>query len=136
MGIDVEVILIGSTTCGKPYGFVPQDNCGTTYMTIQFERQNQKGFREYPDGFSPINTAATIGAEVNGCSVKDDLTHALGDPQEGLLKTALDYRQTQQCPTPTGKGVKTSSKMFFEHEFSLQPENPFEMMRILTPIIE
>ena len=35
-GINVEVIQIGSTTCGKPYGFYPQDNCGTTYFTIQF----------------------------------------------------------------------------------------------------
>ncbi|MCP4768417.1 MAG: peptidase, partial [Gammaproteobacteria bacterium] len=26
-GVNVEVILIGSTTCGKPYGFYPTDNC-------------------------------------------------------------------------------------------------------------
>ena len=25
-GVNVEVIQIGSTTCGKPYGFYPQDN--------------------------------------------------------------------------------------------------------------
>ena len=35
-GVDVEVIQIGSTTCGKPYGFYPTDNCGTTYFTVQF----------------------------------------------------------------------------------------------------
>ncbi|HEY0894437.1 MAG TPA: S41 family peptidase, partial [Cellvibrio sp.] len=29
-GINVEVILIGEQTCGKPYGFIPTDNCGTT----------------------------------------------------------------------------------------------------------
>ena len=29
-GVGVEVIQIGSTTCGKPYGFYPTDNCGTT----------------------------------------------------------------------------------------------------------
>ncbi|HUD96985.1 MAG TPA: S41 family peptidase, partial [Woeseiaceae bacterium] len=43
-GVDVEVIQIGSTTCGKPYGFYPTDNCGTTYFTIQFRGVNDKGF--------------------------------------------------------------------------------------------
>ena len=33
-GIDVEVIQIGNTTCGKPYGFYGFDNCGTTYFSI------------------------------------------------------------------------------------------------------
>ena len=31
-GVNVQVIQIGATTCGKPYGFYPQDNCGTTYF--------------------------------------------------------------------------------------------------------
>jgi hypothetical protein len=39
-GIDVDVIQIGSTTRGKPYGFFPQDNCGTTYFSIQFQGVN------------------------------------------------------------------------------------------------
>ena len=42
-GIDVEVVLIGDTTCGKPYGFYPTDNCGTTYFTVQFAGANAKG---------------------------------------------------------------------------------------------
>ena len=32
-GVGVTVYQIGSTTCGKPYGFYPTDNCGTTYFT-------------------------------------------------------------------------------------------------------
>ena len=32
---------IGSTTCGKPYGFYPEENCGTTYFTIQFRGVNE-----------------------------------------------------------------------------------------------
>src|SRR5690606_10878639 len=32
-GLDgFEVVLIGGTTCGKPYGFYPADNCGQTYF--------------------------------------------------------------------------------------------------------
>ena len=43
-GIDIEVVLIGDTTCGKPFGFYPTDNCGETYYTIQFQGTNDKGF--------------------------------------------------------------------------------------------
>ncbi|MET1254398.1 S41 family peptidase [Aliikangiella maris] len=105
-GIDVEVILIGSTTCGKPYGFYPTDNCGTTYFTIQFRGENDKGFGDYSDGFSPVNTAGTVGEVVNGCSIADDFNHLLGNPQESLLSAALTYRETGSCPTPTGVAVK------------------------------
>ncbi len=101
-GIDVEVIQIGSTTCGKPYGFYPQDNCGTTYFTVEFKGENDKGFGDYPDGFSPANTVGTQGAVVTGCSVGDDYAHALGDPLERRYAAALAYRQATTCPTPSG----------------------------------
>ncbi|MEP7302965.1 MAG: S41 family peptidase, partial [Caldimonas sp.] len=42
-GAGVTVNLIGSTTCGKPYGFYPQENCGTTYFAIQFQGVNFLG---------------------------------------------------------------------------------------------
>ena len=45
-GVNVQVIQIGSTTCGKPYGFYPEDNCGTTYFSIQFKGVNAAGFGE------------------------------------------------------------------------------------------
>ena len=101
-GIDVEVIQIGSTTCGKPYGFYPADNCGTTYFTIQFKGDNAKGFGDYTDGFSPANTVAVEGVPVPGCVVPDDFTHALGDPDEGRMSAALAYRVDQSCPSPIG----------------------------------
>ena len=101
-GIGVEVIQIGSTTCGKPYGFYPQDNCGTTYFTVEFKGENNAGFSDYPDGFSPRNTVGTPGELVDGCSVGDDYTHALGDPMEQRFATALTYRQAPSCPTPSG----------------------------------
>jgi hypothetical protein len=41
-GVDVAVDLIGDLTRGKPYGFVPQDNCSYTYFAIQFKGVNQK----------------------------------------------------------------------------------------------
>jgi C-terminal processing protease CtpA/Prc len=99
-GIDVEVIQIGSTTCGKPYGFYPTDNCGTTYFTIQFRGVNQKNFGDYTDGFSPENKLPIEGTVVPGCSVADDFTAALGDPTEGRFAAALAYLDGQPCPTP------------------------------------
>ena len=85
-GVDVNVVLIGSTTCGKPYGFIPQDNCGTTYFSIEIEGVNAKGFGDYADGFPPT------------CQVADDFGHALGDPAEGMLAAALQHRQDGTCP--------------------------------------
>ena len=101
-GADVDVIQIGSTTCGKPYGFYPIDNCGTTYFTIQFRGVNDKNFGDYSDGFSPANTQGAAGISVPGCSVADDFTAALGDPNEARLAAALAYRETGSCPAASG----------------------------------
>jgi carboxyl-terminal processing protease len=97
------VIQIGTTTCGKPYGFYPQDNCGTTYFSIEFRGINAQGFGNYPDGFSPSNSnAAANGATLPGCQVADDFTHALGDPAEARLSAALTYTSNAVCPTSSG----------------------------------
>jgi carboxyl-terminal processing protease len=85
-GVDVEVILVGGQTCGKPYAFTPVSNCGTTYFAIEFQGVNDKGFGDYGDGFAPT------------CAASDDLAHQLGDPAEGLLATALQRLATQSCP--------------------------------------
>ncbi|MET3136254.1 carboxyl-terminal processing protease [Undibacterium sp. GrIS 1.2] len=85
-GIDIEVDVIGAQTCGKPYGFYPTPNCGTTYFAIQFKGVNNKGFGDYADGIPPT------------CSVADDFTHAIGDPAEGQLAAALSYRNNRVCP--------------------------------------
>ena len=101
-GVDIGVVQIGSTTCGKPYGFYPFDNCGTTYFSIQFRGVNAKGFGDYTDGFSAGNTDPIEGTEVPGCSVADDFTHGFGDPDEGRLAAALAYRIDETCPVASG----------------------------------
>ncbi len=98
-GIDIEVVQIGDTTCGKPYGFYPFDNCGTTYFSIQFRGVNDKNFGDYAAGFSPENNPNADGVPVTGCFVSDDFTRALGDPQEERLKAALQFRADGTCPT-------------------------------------
>ncbi|WP_306522002.1 S41 family peptidase [Rheinheimera sp.] len=98
-GVDLEVIQIGNKTCGKPYGFYPTDNCGTTYFSIQFSGVNAKNFGEFADGFNPT-PAPQFAADVKGCVVKDDFTAQLGDSKEKLLSAALNYMTSQSCPAP------------------------------------
>lgn len=128
-GIDVEVILIGSTSCGKPYGFYPTDNCGTTYFTVQFRGTNDKNFGDYSDGFSPANTTGTVGEVIPGCAVEDDYTLQLGDPEEAQFKAALDYRMTGTCPEPTTKTLQ--QRVEKSDEPSIKSLSPFMKSIIL-----
>jgi C-terminal processing protease CtpA/Prc len=116
-GVNVTVDLMGATTRGKPYGFVPQDNCGYTYFAIQFKGVNDKGFGDYADGFSPT------------CVVADDFSHERGDTSEALLKTALSYRLTQSCPVTalSPQALKKQGNLQFE---LVRPAT--QEMRILT----
>ena len=135
-GVDVEVIQIGSTTCGKPFGFFPFDNCGTTYFSIQFQGLNAKNFGDYTDGFSPANSTGTVGALVTGCSVADDFTAALGDATEGRFAAALNFRDTQSCPTPSGLAQKLAlsgpETFTLDAVDGLMPKSPWLENRIIV----
>jgi hypothetical protein len=109
-GIGVRVIQIGATTCGKPYGFYPTENCGTTYFSIQFQGVNDAGFGDYTDGFSPVDTPGPASTVLPGCAVADDYDHALGDPAEGRIAAALDYRDFGTCPEPAGLAAGVALK--------------------------
>jgi hypothetical protein len=124
-GVDVQIIQIGSTTCGKPYGFYPQDLCGTTYFSIEFQGVNDKGFGDYADGFTP---GATTTAGFPGCAVDDDFTHELGDPQEGRLAAALAYRSSPGCAGPV-RGALTSSGLRGEGRVFKSPWHENRIMR-------
>lgn len=134
-GVDVQVYQIGSTTCGKPYGFYPEDNCGTTYFSIQFEGRNAKGFGAYPDGFTPQNSPDVGSVDLPGCSVADDYTRALGDTIEGRLQAALAYRASnnQTCPAATGftPGGTFSSKTTLSSTEGEMYKSPARTNRIL-----
>jgi hypothetical protein len=112
-GVDVQPIQVGSTTCGKPYGFYPQDNCGITYFSIQFKGVNAKGFGDYADGFTP--GAITPGG-LPGCAVADDFGHALGDAAEARLAAALAYRTSPTCPSPSSSSALSYSQLRGEGE--------------------
>ncbi len=73
----LPVYTVGSTTCGKPYLMQPIRFGDTILYPITARVLNSKGLADYSTGITPDHRA------------DDDLTRAPGDPQEGMLKTAL-----------------------------------------------
>jgi len=110
-GVDFEVILIGNSTTGKPYGWLPEENCGTTYSTIQFKSANAKGFGDYADGFIP-STLDNGNDQVSGCMVFEDIKHPLGDPNEKMLATAIHHIENGSCPFNTFQTRSKATKTF------------------------
>ena len=124
-GVGVQVIQIGETTCGKPYGFFPADNCGTTYFAIQFQGVNDKNFGDYADGFVPGSATSP------GCVVPDDFAHALSDPAEGRLSAALAFRANGTCPAlPAAPAARPAEPAGGE---AVVAKPPWRQNRILTP---
>lgn len=81
-----QVSTIGSTSCGKPYGFNPVESCSNTFSIVNFKAVNSLGQGDYEAGIAPT------------CAVADDFSGALGDPTEKLTAAALSYLQTGSCP--------------------------------------
>jgi hypothetical protein len=129
-GVGIQVIEVGTTTCGKPYGFYPQDNCGTTYFSIEFQGVNQQNFGDYPDGFSPANATGPVGVSVPGCFVGDDFGHALGDPNEARLSAALGYLAGHGCPSASASGGPGAGAAAYPTE-GVVPKSPWRENRIL-----
>jgi hypothetical protein len=133
-GVNVDVVLIGGKTCGKPYGFTAKDNCGISYFPIEFAGVNAKGFGDYSDGFVP--GSGPTARHVPGCTVEDDLGRALGDTQEGMLAAAMTHASTGQCPIGTGlsASVRAQSSPAMEGAAALHLQrNPARSNRLLLP---
>lgn len=117
-GIDVQVVLVGSTTCGKPYGFRRKDNCGWAYFPIEFQGTNAKGFGGYTTGFTPT------------CQVADDTSVAAGDAGDPLLTAAQHYIDNNACPAGTATGAQSAARALVHNEL---PRRPSWAGRLLLP---
>lgn len=117
-GIDVQVVMVGNTTCGKPYGFRQKNNCGLAFFPIEFLGTNAKGFGSYTSGFPPT------------CPVQDNTAVAAGSAEDPLLKAALTYVDTGACPAPTPGPAQASGTPRVSSE---QPSRPSWAGRILLP---
>jgi carboxyl-terminal processing protease len=93
-GVGLQVVAIGDTTCGKPVGFLPEDDgCGTTFSVVNFESVNARNEGRYFAGFAPTESAD--GTDT--CRVPDDFTTPLGAPNEPLLEAARLHADTGTC---------------------------------------
>lgn len=115
----MQVVRIGSTTCGKPYGFSYKDNCGTSYAVMQFKGVNAEGFGDYADGFAP------------SCPIADDLTKQRGDPAELMLGGALTFMRTGACPVAKSGAQKSIAQALLQGgEYAIE-RSPSEAVRVL-----
>lgn len=84
---DSNVVTIGDYTHGKPVGMNGRSYDSDYYFLINFYVRNNAGETTSLDGIPAT------------CTAEDDLTHLMGDPEETMLKTALDYiANNYACP--------------------------------------
>jgi hypothetical protein len=98
-GIGVQVIRIGETTCGKPYGFTEKVNCGYSFFAVEFQGFNAAGFGDYQGGFEPMcRMPQKVDPNVRGTSA------------DALYQEALFYVDQNRCsPASTFTGVQSAA---------------------------
>lgn len=74
----MPVTVVGSQTCGKPFSMYSLEFGENIILPVTARVINSRGEGYYSRGIKPDIPA------------KDDLTHQLGDPEEGMLKKALE----------------------------------------------
>lgn len=82
----LEVVTLGATSCGKPYGFNPVASCGNTFSVVNFRAVNADGAGDYDAGLAPT------------CPVAEDFSGTPGEPDERLTGAALEVLRTGACP--------------------------------------
>lgn len=88
----IDVIVIGSTTCGKPAGSKPDSQCGKVFAPISFEIRNAANNGGYYNGIGPGYSGLT-----DFCEAVDNINLPLADSSENSVASALDYIQNGQC---------------------------------------
>jgi len=98
----LPVTTIGQTTSGKPVGMNIWRIDGYAVAPVTFRVENADGEADYFDGIVPDLTGT------------DDIVHPIGDPDERLLKLALDYIENglgariDQAPKDAGPQLQVS----------------------------
>ncbi|MCP4691200.1 MAG: PDZ domain-containing protein, partial [Desulfobacterales bacterium] len=81
----LNVVTVGSATCGKPVGMSGQYFCDKILNPIVFETRNADDEGGY------------FGGVEADCPASDDLTAAFGDRDESSLKESLYYLENGRC---------------------------------------
>jgi C-terminal processing protease CtpA/Prc len=102
--LGANTALIGANTFGKPVGTASFDRalCDDRLTAVVFATRNANQQGDYFDGLASRFQAT--------CSAADDATRPLGDPQEVMIRTALDYLAGRQCiPISTATSAQLES---------------------------
>lgn len=102
----VEVVTIGSPTCGKPVGQEPTQICDKIVMPITFQTVNAAGDGDYFDGL-PVD-----------CPAPDSIVGDWGVPGDPLLANALHHTSHNSCAT---SGM---SQQLLEQELTRERDRP------------
>lgn len=118
-----NIAIIGQNTFGKPVGQSAFDlaACDDRLRVVTIKLENADGLGEYFDGL-----AATVP---NSCRATDDLSRNFGDPQEGMVATALDFLAGRTC-TPIAGGPATTQSIGRQ---LLAPDRPDTVAEHETP---
>ncbi len=88
----MDVVVVGDTTCGKPYGTMARERCGKALNLVETVWSNASGEGDYYEGLAP------------DCPALDDTSIALGADDEVLLSNALAHIESGSCSTPNAAG--------------------------------
>ena len=95
----MEVITVGDTSCGKPYGTRPVARCGKVMNALEFEFQNAGGFGGYYEGLTA------------DCSASDYPINEQGTLQDNLYTAALGYMNTGSCQLLASNHTRSRSNV-------------------------
>ena len=89
--LGTNMALIGSNTYGKPVGQIALDKpeCDDRLRAIALKIENASHQGEYFTGL-----AATVPRT---CRASDDIYHQLGDPNEAMVRVAMDFLAGRSC---------------------------------------
>ncbi|MEE4539736.1 MAG: S41 family peptidase [Erythrobacter sp.] len=93
---DADIALIGENTSGKPVGQSAFDlsACDLRIRALTFQTFNADGFGDYFGGLADFVP--------NTCRARDDISAALGDPNENSISVALDFIEGRSCTPIAG----------------------------------
>jgi carboxyl-terminal processing protease len=96
----IEVISIGSNTCGKPIGMYPTGICNDVVFAINFQSINAEGFGDYFDGLTPT------------CYVEDTIIGDWNNVADPLYTEAISYLHEGQCSEVNGNKAKPTRAVY------------------------
>jgi len=99
---NLEVIQIGDTTCGKPYGYAGAGIfCDKALYAINIETKNGDNIGDYTEGLKPT------------CIARDNPFKDFGNKQENSLAEALHYIENGKCNLTSSQHKATTKKVSF-----------------------